>query len=579
MTNDEVSSVLPVGTIVADKYRVERMVGKGGMGEVVAVRHLKLDELFAIKVLVVDGVDRDEPIERFVREAKAAVKLKHNEHVARVTDVDTLPNGRPYMVMELLDGQDLDKILKERDVFAFHDACSYVVQACRALADAHKLGIIHRDLKPQNIFLTHRMDGSPCIKVLDFGISKHTLLGDSLNKIDLTQPCQILGSAVYMSPEQARSSKNVVPQSDIWSLGAVLYKLLTGRTPFARKTLFDVFQALLDDSPALPPSTFRPDIPAGLEAIILRCLEKSIERRYTSAHELMTALAPFTVPGETNSGDDGDAVSTLPLSRKRRADSMSTTRFERPGASGQAHSPAHDRKQGIPFKTQPLDAKSLHAALHDYLPQPPIPRPPAPSHPRVTGAFDVTCDAETPRIAPKKALADQPIATPAPDVLGTICVSSMIGTTTTLLPPREPLSSQPSDAAMLPWIAFPAASSAPMRRIRMLALASCAIVLTIILLLLVFSRWVRHDILDKPATSHLHLVTALPTSTASVSSAPVVPPVNAVNAVPTAPPSASASAPTPIPNPVRRKKVTPPSSKSLGSDEISDPYPARRSGQ
>ncbi len=395
MTTQGTANVPPVGSLIAGKYRVERIVGQGGMGVVVAATHIALEETVAIKLMFEDDLSDRGAIERFVREARASVKLKHNEHVARVTDVDNLPNGLPYMVMELLQGQDLDKLLKARGVLPIHDACSYVVQACNALVAAHELGIIHRDLKPQNLFLTHRQDGSPCIKLLDFGISKHVLLSDSPAN-DLTKPTEVLGSALYMSPEQLRSSRDVVPQSDIWSLGVVLYKLLTGRVPFQGQSRTEIWMALLDENrPAPPPAQYRADIPPELEAIMLKCLEKDVTRRTSSARELMAALAPFTVPGQTTASDEMDAATTLPMVRRAKPVGLGGTLPMLPKANELL---AAD--QGAHFKTQPLDPRTLQAALNGYLPPRPIPRPAPPSAPpdeKVTTSNDAT-----PRMAPQE---------------------------------------------------------------------------------------------------------------------------------------------------------------------------------
>lgn len=477
-------STVPVGTIIADKYRVERLVGKGGMGMVVAARHIKLDEQVAIKLMLSDDLFTNEAVERFLREAKAGVRLKHNEHVARVTDVDTLPNGLPYMVMELLHGHDLDKRLKERGVFPIHEACLYVVQACRALVDAHKLGIIHRDLKPQNLFLTQRPDDSPCIKVLDFGISKHTLADESAS-IDLTRPSDILGSAYYMSPEQARSSRTVVPQSDIYSLGAVLYKVLTGRAPFPKQSALEVYEALLNDEPE-PPSRIRTDIPPALEAIILRCLSKRVDERIGSAHELMAVLGPFVVPSRSIKVDESDCATTLP---RVRPANLSHLRGTLPlGQVSQApvrEAMGSSNDLAAQMTTQPLDAKSLHAALHGYLP-PRTPQPPT------TQSGDQGADGPTPRIAPRAIaplvaakpapILDEPrrpnLIPPTPSVLvnaaiistskaastpmqagpmkETIYAASLADVmSTSALPVRKTPSSQSQDALMVPWNSFP----------------------------------------------------------------------------------------------------------------------------
>lgn len=406
------STSIPVGSVIADKYRVERVVGKGGMGVVVAARHIKLHESVAIKLMLNDELCNRESVERFLREARACSKLRNNEHIVRVTDVDTLPNGLPYMVMELLEGKDLDKLLKDHGVLPIHDACAHLIQACQALAEAHQKGIIHRDLKPQNLFLTRRTDGSPCIKVLDFGISKHTFMDESAN-IDLTRPSDILGSAYYMSPEQARSSRSVVPQSDIYSLGAVLYKLLTGRAPFPKKTMLEVYEALLTEVPP-PPSQFRKEIPAGLESIIMRCLDKKIELRFSGARELMAALAPFTVPTEKANIDDtdSDVVTTLPRVRAAKPTGLSGTLPleraadipQRKGATTPGEGlrdSAQRRAIAVSSTTQPLDARSLHAALHEYLPPQSIPRPTVPSEPRLPSKGARELDESTPRLTPR----------------------------------------------------------------------------------------------------------------------------------------------------------------------------------
>lgn len=397
VTNQQTPAMpIPLGSLIADKFRVERVLGKGGMGIVVAARHVKLDEPVAIKLMLHEDLGNQASVERFLREARACAKLRNNEHIARVSDVDTLPSGLPYMVMELLDGYDLDKLLKQRGVFPIHEACSYLIQACRALADAHQKGIIHRDLKPQNLFLTKRLDGSPCIKVLDFGISKHTLADESAS-IDLTRPSDILGSAYYMAPEQARSSRDVVPQSDIYSLGAVLYKLLTGQPPHPKRTLLEVYEALLTEKPVRP-SVFRPEIPPELDKIILRCLDKQFAHRFSTTSELSSALTPFTILKPTVKANvdsvDSDAVTTVPRLRVPKISSMHGTQPLGHYLSNAQPPQAH--------ATQPLDAKSLHAALHGYLPPRPITRPAAPSQPQ----WDVAADGPTPRI-PKNATTQQ----------------------------------------------------------------------------------------------------------------------------------------------------------------------------
>ena len=191
------------GTVLAGKYRVERIIGQGGMGLVVEAKHIALDERVALKFLLPDYASHPEAAARFLREARAAVKIK-SEHVARVSDVGTLDNGSPYMVMEFLEGSDLSQVLEKRGVLAIPEAIDYVIQGCEAIAEAHSHGIVHRDLKPANLFLTRRQDGYPLVKVLDFGISK--TMGNVEN---LTKTMAAMGSALYMSPEQMQQTRSV----------------------------------------------------------------------------------------------------------------------------------------------------------------------------------------------------------------------------------------------------------------------------------------------------------------------------------------------------------------------------------
>ncbi|MGC4091034.1 MAG: serine/threonine-protein kinase [Polyangiaceae bacterium] len=221
------------GQILAGKYRIDRVLGTGGMGMVVAARHIVLDERVAIKFLLPDALSSDEAVARFEREARAAVRIK-SEHVVRVTDVGRLESGAPYMVMEYLDGEDLSNWLRLRGPLPVEQAVDFVLQACVALADAHSVGIIHRDLKPGNLFCVRRSDGQLVIKVLDFGISKLTEAArvSEPGGFSVTKTAAVMGSPLYMSPEQVQSAKDVDARSDIWGLGVVMFELLTGVGPF-----------------------------------------------------------------------------------------------------------------------------------------------------------------------------------------------------------------------------------------------------------------------------------------------------------------------------------------------------------
>jgi serine/threonine-protein kinase len=283
-----------VGDVLAGKFRVDEIIGMGGMGVVIGAHHLQLDERVAIKFLLPEALTNGEAVARFAREARAAVKIK-NEHVARVSDVGQLENGAPYMVMEYLEGVDLAKLIKQRGQLPVAEAVDYVLQACEALAEAHGLGIIHRDLKPSNLFIIRRRDGSFCVKLLDFGISKVVGRVGSGADMGMTRTTAVMGSPLYMSPEQMESSRKVDARTDIWAVGVILYELLSGRRPFEGETLPEICIKIAT-SPLPPLQTSRPGVPAQLEAVIGRCLEKDRNRRFANVGELAQALLDFAPP-------------------------------------------------------------------------------------------------------------------------------------------------------------------------------------------------------------------------------------------------------------------------------------------
>lgn len=284
------STVRP-GDVLAGKYRVERVLGQGGMGIVVAARHLQLDQLVALKFLRKGSLENEEASARFLREAKAAVKLK-NEHIAKVFDVGTLESGEPYMVLEYLDGCDLAALAKQRGAISASEATEYVLQACEALAEAHSLGIIHRDIKLANLFVTRGPAGGPLVKVLDFGISKTNPFGESEH--DMTRTTSMLGSPRFMSPEQMRDPRAVDGRTDIWSLGVVLYRLVAGRAPFEADTLGRLLTMVMHENED-PLAVVRPDLPPGFSELVAHCLEKDPEHRFANVAELAYALAPYCV--------------------------------------------------------------------------------------------------------------------------------------------------------------------------------------------------------------------------------------------------------------------------------------------
>jgi serine/threonine-protein kinase len=331
---EPISSGVRVGDVLAGKYRVDRVLGAGGMGVVVAAHHLRLDERVAIKFLLPDMLASGETVARFEREARAAVKIK-SEHVARVSDVGTLETGAPYMVMEYLEGSDLSGWLQQQGRLSFEQASDFVLQACEAIAEAHSLGIVHRDLKPANLFVIRRPDGALSVKVLDFGISKVTGGPMSSRDASFTRTNAVMGSPLYMSPEQMHSAKDVDSRTDIWALGVILYELVSGVPPFLAETMPELIARILSQPPT-PLAQLRPDAPAGFEAMILRCLERDRERRYESVGQLAAELVTFA-PRRAR-------VSLERISGVLRSSGLSATALATP--------PSSDPTQNAPAATQ-----------------------------------------------------------------------------------------------------------------------------------------------------------------------------------------------------------------------------------
>lgn len=283
---------LSTGQIIADKYRVDGLMGTGGMGVVVAATHIELEQRVAIKFLRETNA---EALARFQREARLAVRLK-NPHVTRVFDVGALEDQTPYIVMELLEGEDLASVLAARGPLPYETALDYVLEASEAVAEAHSLGMIHRDLKPANLFLARGVGGRDSIKVLDFGVSKirdDRLDGDddATRSRDLTHEGTALGSPGYMSPEQMTSARDVDVRTDIFALGAILYRLITGEPPFKGKTIVSLLAAMATERPQ-PMTNLVPRLPGGLAAAVERCLQRDREERWPTVAHLAQALAP-----------------------------------------------------------------------------------------------------------------------------------------------------------------------------------------------------------------------------------------------------------------------------------------------
>jgi serine/threonine-protein kinase len=277
------------GDLVGGRYVADAILGRGASSIVMTAHHPDLARTVAIKILR-DWGALPQARDRIVREARA-LTLMQSEHVVRVMDV-ALHEGAPFIVMEHLEGQDLARVLRERGPLPIADVIDYVLQACDAIAEAHARGIIHRDLKPSNVFLTKRIDGSPLVKVIDFGIAKTPAsVGDGL-ELSLTDTAAILGSPMYMSPEQVRSSKHVDHRTDVWSLGVIVYRLLTGVAPFEGETFSSVCAAIIADEP-VSLRVRRPEVPEALWHVVERCMKKDAVWRYASVLELARALEPF----------------------------------------------------------------------------------------------------------------------------------------------------------------------------------------------------------------------------------------------------------------------------------------------
>jgi tetratricopeptide (TPR) repeat protein/tRNA A-37 threonylcarbamoyl transferase component Bud32/TolB-like protein len=302
------------GDVLSAKYRVDGVIGQGGMGVVFAATHLQLQTRVVLKVIRPDRERQPGAAVRLLREARASARLA-GEHVVRVMDVGTLATGAPFIVMERLEGRDLGAELRAEGALGVADAVEYVLQACEAVAQAHAAGIIHRDLKPSNLFLTRRSDGSPCVKVLDFGIAKALDAGEDGEDPSLTSSRAALGSPMYMSPEQIRGPRDVDARADVWALGLILFELLTQARPFGGDSAAARLAATAADPP-VPLRKLLPDASAALETAILGCLEKDPSRRTPSVAALARALAPFAPPRAAGSIERVEATLRAPAAKR-----------------------------------------------------------------------------------------------------------------------------------------------------------------------------------------------------------------------------------------------------------------------
>jgi eukaryotic-like serine/threonine-protein kinase len=348
------ASPVAIGEIVAGKYCVERVLGVGGMGVVVSARHTTLDQIVAIKFLVANRFGSyDEAVARFLAEARAAARIE-SDYVCRVFDAGTLPSGVPFMVMEHLEGRDLDDEIQLRGQLDLVEAVDYILQAADALAAAHQLGIVHRDIKPANLFLALRPDGTRRVKVLDFGISKSGDDGRRHTPRHLLDKAS-LGTPAYMSPEQVRAAADVDARADIWGLGAILYELLTGEMAFIGENVKSVLDRVLQDDPC-PMSALRPDLPAAIEAIVMRCLDRERDGRWSSAAKFARALAPHGSVG---------IFATLP-SIQRELGSLSSISAVRLGAPHSLEPMIASSRPSIPTIPEWTERDARHSIAEDW---------------------------------------------------------------------------------------------------------------------------------------------------------------------------------------------------------------------
>jgi serine/threonine-protein kinase len=332
------------GEILDGKYRIDRSIGIGGMGEVLAATHTKLGKQVAIKVVRAETMHIPGIAERFLREARAASRLR-SEHVGQVSDVGELPTGQPYMVMELLDGDDLGNIIDRHGPLSAEVATDYLLQACEALSEAHALGMIHRDIKPANLFVTERRDGTKSVKVLDFGIA--TAAHGEVS--GLTEMDALLGSPQYMSPEQLRSAKIVDARSDIWSLGVTLYELVSQRLPFDGPTFTSLAIKI-----ATEPYTPLADAAPALAAVIDRCLMKDPAKRFADVSELASALARLAGRTDKTGFRGAQTLGGRPASSNAAPPLAETAMM--PGAAAAAPKPA------VPSRAAPVQEPSPAAS-------------------------------------------------------------------------------------------------------------------------------------------------------------------------------------------------------------------------
>ncbi len=452
--SESIAIPLPVvGETIAGKYRIVRALGAGGMALVYEAVHLGLERRVALKMLAPELVKNEVMSVRFRREARAIAQIQ-SQHVARVLDIDVMPSGPPFMVLELLDGNDLQSELESRADMTVREAVDYVRQAALGMADAHPLGIVHRDLKPANLFLCRPVTPGArrLVKVLDFGISKIEHEQDRR----VTHYEEAFGTPQYMSPEQIRAARDVDGRSDVWALGVVLYECLTGHPPFEGDAP-SVIAAIAAD-PVPPPSTRNPSLPRELEAVILKALHKDVTQRYQTARELADALAPWA-PSEALIAPPTPPTAFMPVSfsdvEPPSAQAMVIPSRGAPPSSRNPASNRTDAKLAVTQLDTTMDAKAPRrgwllavaaAMLIASALALGVHKTPELAVPASLGPSNVSSPAEPPPApAPEPAL--PAVAVPADSIVATPVPARSMPSNKRPPPPRAPAKSRPNSSS------------------------------------------------------------------------------------------------------------------------------------
>jgi serine/threonine-protein kinase len=377
-----------LGEIVGGKYKVVRLLAAGGMGAVYEAQHTVVKRRFAIKFLHPDLAARRDILTRFQREAEAAGALE-SENVAAAVDFGIVPDGTPYIVMELLAGESLESLIAREKTLPVTRAADLVAQACRGVQAAHAAGIVHRDLKPQNLFVCRRQDGTDLVKVLDFGVAKLQAINEGSGQTG-TGTGAVLGTPSYMSPEQARGASVVDHRADVYALGAILYQLVSGQKPHPGDSNNAILYHI-STQPPVPLATVKPELAPALVEIVERALAPDPDARPASAEALGAALAPVAGREVWPEAKPAPAIDATPIDTSpagaprapKRAGVVAAATFvvvvALVAVARFGRTPAPEAAPPAPVATQPSPPPPAATTRNDTPPIPPAPEtPPAP---------------------------------------------------------------------------------------------------------------------------------------------------------------------------------------------------------